>query len=473
MILSKKVEVSLFSMMRRKDYFISKGYDLDSFKKKVEQLPDRLFTNKDYTRIMVEINVDELSPTADVLVKVQCDYCNNVFETSYLILSLCEGKQPCPSCVPLKRKETNLKNYGVENPSQRQEIKDKKEKKSLEKYGTKNVLQANSIKEQIKQTNLERYGVENPQQNKDIQDKTKQTNLKVYGTENPMQNKNVIGKARKTNIGKHDSLTFLDGVTWRKSKYNDMISYFIYLGYDVVSSIFEFVNQDVSKEYAIKLKCKECKNEFQVKVNRLFHYDEGNIKCPFCNHNHTNSREEDRLYAFIRSIYSGEIVRNNRNILSSKKEIDIYLPELKLGIEYNGLYWHSEVFRKIDKHYHYDKMRDAESNGIKLFFIWSHEWKTERSKIEFILKQLLSDSTKFLSNKPYVLLDLRFPFLESYLKNGYQIVQEFPPESFLIQNGKFIGSEINYDLTRPEDFTKLGYDRVWNCGKVLLGKGRL
>ena len=44
---------------------------------------------------------------------------------------------------------------------------------------------------------------------------------------------------------------------------------------------------------------------------------------------------------FITSIYPGEIQTSVRNVIP-KGEIDIYLPELKIGIEYNGLYWHSE-----------------------------------------------------------------------------------------------------------------------------------
>ena len=39
------------------------------------------------------------------------------------------------------------------------------------------------------------------------------------------------------------------------------------------------------------------------------------------------------------------IILHDRNILNGK-EIDIFIPKLKIGVEYNGLYWHSEANSK-------------------------------------------------------------------------------------------------------------------------------
>ena len=59
-----------------------------------------------------------------------------------------------------------------------------------------------------------------------------------------------------------------------------------------------------------------------------------------------------------------ECERNNRSILNGK-EIDIYVASLKLGIEYNGVRWHSEQFGK-DKNYHIDKLNKCNEQGINL-----------------------------------------------------------------------------------------------------------
>lgn len=56
--------------------------------------------------------------------------------------------------------KTNISKYGVKNPSQSTEIKNKKINSALKKYGCTNVFQADEIKKKSKQTMLEKYGVE-------------------------------------------------------------------------------------------------------------------------------------------------------------------------------------------------------------------------------------------------------------------------------------------------------------------------
>lgn len=60
-------------------------------------------------------------------------------------------------------------------------------------------------------------------------------------------------------------------------------------------------------------------------------------------------------------------------------ELDIYIPELRLAIEYNGAYWHSEIFRPID--YHVKKTEYCELQGIKLIQIFDHEWAVRKQQI--------------------------------------------------------------------------------------------
>jgi hypothetical protein len=70
------------------------------------------------------------------------------------------------------------------------------------------------------------------------------------------------------------------------------------------------------------------------------------------------------------------------------KEIDLYIPSLKLGIEYNGLYWHSDKFRE-DKAYHLKKRELAESKGIKLIQVNSDEWILKKDIVKSIIKNQL------------------------------------------------------------------------------------
>ena len=90
--------------------------------------------------------------------------------------------------------------------------------------------------------------------------------------------------------------------------------------------------------------------------------------------------KENELVNIIKSFYKGEILENNNTLLDGK-EIDIYLPNLKLGIEFNGNYWHCDKLKEIS--YHKNKSLFAESKGIRLIHIWEWEWSQKSD----ILKQ--------------------------------------------------------------------------------------
>ena len=83
--------------------------------------------------------------------------------------------------------------------------------------------------------------------------------------------------------------------------------------------------------------------------------------------------------------------QHNREILNGM-EIDIFIPPLKLGIEYNGLRWHSEEFGK-DHRYHLDKLNKCNEKGIRLIQIFEDEWINHREICESKLKQICGLNT--------------------------------------------------------------------------------
>ena len=77
-------------------------------------------------------------------------------------------------------------------------------------------------------------------------------------------------------------------------------------------------------------------------------------------------------------------IMNDRKTLGGH-EIDILIPEHNLGIEFNGNYWHSEVFK--DKLYHQQKTIAAKNKGINIVHIFEYElW--DEDKAELILNVL-------------------------------------------------------------------------------------
>ena len=97
-----------------------------------------------------------------------------------------------------------------------------------------------------------------------------------------------------------------------------------------------------------------------------------------------SSSQEQEIYDFIKEIYEDPIIRNFR---SKNMEIDIYIPDLKLGIEFNGLYWHSEKYKAKD--YHYKKKLYCSENEINLLTIWEDDWKNKKNIIKSIIKNKL------------------------------------------------------------------------------------
>ena len=101
-----------------------------------------------------------------------------------------------------------------------------------------------------------------------------------------------------------------------------------------------------------------------------------------------DGKPEDEIVSLFSEI---EHQQHNREILNGM-EIDIFIPPLKLGIEYNGLRWHSEEFGK-DHRYHLDKLNKCNEKGIKLIQIFEDEWINHREICESKLKQICGLNT--------------------------------------------------------------------------------
>ena len=115
--------------------------------------------------------------------------------------------------------------------------------------------------------------------------------------------------------------------------------------------------------------------------------------CTVCNPiGDSKSIKEKVLYEYIKNIYSGDVISGYRDGL----EIDIYLPELKLGFEFNGLYHHSNKF-KVNKNYHLDKTNHFKDRGIRIIHICEDDYNNRLDIVRSQIKNLigLSDEKIF------------------------------------------------------------------------------
>lgn len=100
--------------------------------------------------------------------------------------------------------------------------------------------------------------------------------------------------------------------------------------------------------------------------------------CPSCGVHNSNGEKE--IYEYVCGLVGRENVeRHNRSILNGK-EIDIFIPKLNIGIEYNGCIWHSTKFNK-DKNYHLNKMLDCGKKGVSLIQIFEDEYLKSKNVV--------------------------------------------------------------------------------------------
>jgi hypothetical protein len=182
----------------------------------------------------------------------------------------------------------------------------------------------------MKSNNLLKYGKEFTLQVKEVRDDIDKTNLENYGG-HPLRNDRV---RRATMILSGDP-------SYKKYDGNNMSTFI-------------------------------CNNKHEYSISSSNWHSREKIgvnKCTVCYPiGNSRSIKEEELYKFIESKYNGEIIKSYRD----KLEIDIYLPELKIGFEFNGIYWHSDKYK--DKSYHLDKTKYFKERGIRIIHIWEDDW---------------------------------------------------------------------------------------------------
>lgn len=282
--------------------------------------------------------------------------------------------------VKNKKKNTCIEKYGSEIPLKNEKIKEKIKIKLKEK-GVDNVSQLNSVKEKVKETNLKKYGVEYISQ-LDI-NKDKLSNYMKYNSKKIHDAKNESIKLSIKNKIKDYNLDFLEIV--------DTSLYSLY--------------------------CNNCKKEFVIHKTTLNdRLNNKNIICTSCNPIYSYSDGQNQLFEFIKDNYNGTIIKNDRTLI--KKELDIYLPELNLAFEYNGLYWHSEVYKETN--YHLDKTNDCLKKGIRLIHIWEDDWLYKNEIVKSIIFNLLGKSNKIGARKCEIKIVNNKEYMDFVDKNHLQ-----------------------------------------------------
>lgn len=277
-----------------------------------------------------------------------------------------------------KRKNTNRQKYGVDFVSQTTDVKDK----IKEIFSNKTQADWDNRYEKSKQTKLKKYGDE---KFNNIE-KTKQT-IQSNIEQDPNFWHKVAAKRKQTFINKYgiDCALKLEK-NKDKIKRSHIIKSFNehILNNENVEPLFDAEYYVQHRFNDLKWKCKICGDEFTAKSGDQMYFP---ARCLKCHPLHEPvSRPEKELTEFIKSIYSGEIIENNRTILKPN-ELDVYIPNLNLAFEMNGLLWHSEEMGTLSN-YHLSKTERCEAIGIRLIHISEAEWRCKQNLIKSRIKSL-------------------------------------------------------------------------------------
>lgn len=226
------------------------------------------------------------------------------------------------------------------------DVRLKKENAYLEKYGVVNPSKSNVVVAKIQKTFEERYGG-NPFVIEEFKKKIKETNLLKYGTESPLSK----GSSIRKRINEKIIQNFLE-------KYKHL----------------EIIEVDENKGGFAKIRCKKCLGVFEISKWNLYQrtkFEFVTNLCTICNPiGFSNNSEIENFVRTVLEEMGLEFEEGNRKILEGK-EIDFFIPSKNIGIEVNGIFWHSEIFKEPG--YHIDKTNLAERKGIRLIQIFEDE----------------------------------------------------------------------------------------------------
>jgi hypothetical protein len=286
----------------------------------------------------------------DIITPILCEECNinpvkyNIPRKRYLVFCSKECASKSKN-VKDKRKSTMTLRYGADNPAKIDEFVDKRKSTMTLRYGSEHALQSSELRKKFVETCIKNHGVMYPQQSSEVRKKTIKNNIKKYGKANPTQ-KHIS----------NEIFEILDNKNWLINEHHtkNLPLYRIAEKLDISSSLIE----SYFKKHNIEIK-------------------------------QQNSYAEIEIISFIKENCQGTILENNRTIIKPF-ELDIVLPELKIAIEYCGLYWHSNVYK--DKKYHTNKLKMCNEVGYRLITIFEDEWIYKQDIVKNKLLMVIGES---------------------------------------------------------------------------------
>lgn len=281
----------------------------------------------------------------------------------------------------------------------------KKELRSIINKQSSKKIDWKDMKEKISATSMEKYGVDHPLKSQEIRERQLDTIEKKWGKRHALQNKELQDKRKKTCENRHQTLDFFHNenakatnlerygneIPMRNSTVANKVSRGVIETKTAALieklSSFKIEVIEIDSTYC-SYKCISCGKETSKATRQYVNIITklGQTPCEKCNpRNSFRSGFENEVFEFVRNCTELEIHMNRKYIKG--REVDIIIPELKLAIDCNGVYWHSEIYRAGN--HHIEKKKVIESQGYKFIQIWEDDWRSPL-KNEIVKSRILN-----------------------------------------------------------------------------------
>lgn len=335
-----------------------------------------------------------------------CDQDRSILSTGLDFSNTCGDK----ACINHMRKttgiQTNLKKWGHEYPNQADEVKEKKKNTSMQRYGVEHYTQTEEYRlsakgisppDDVREKRADSLRKVFYERGKEIQQKRVETNIKRYGVEYTSQLPSNREKAKQTHIANHGT----HYLTSEKAK-RDRIAAFGCENYFATDEFKRRIKEHNQAKSGTNhhLQSNEMYQKLIDKDWLLAQYQDRTIVDIADEINTTPSTVWNylELYGVEVSIHAAdkvsfgereicqyldslevEYLTSVRDVISPL-ELDIYVPDRKIAIEFNGIYWHTDRFR--DKKYHQNKALRCMERGIQLIHVWEDDWHRNRDVVK-------------------------------------------------------------------------------------------
>jgi len=332
---------------------------------------------------------------------------SKIKERIYCVLNNISIVPTCKHCnvnpVSFLGPATGYRDYcSVKCSSNSQEKKEQIVSTNISKYGTKTPAESDIVRQKTVDTLTTRYGsgITSTQQVPKIRQKTIQSNIERYGS--PYYTNSRTGKEtiNQTHLERYDNVRFtqtdegkLQFIKTCNLKYNRDHHKQKHISLDTLALLNdpEWLTTQHKNNKQTQDSIAKTLGVSPKTINQRFH--DFNIESL----HFYQSKGEQELSQFITDNYDGEVILRSRSIISPL-ELDIYLPDLKLAIEYSGIYWHSENNGK-DKNYHINKLNMCTILGIRLIQVYDVEWNKKQDIVKSRILHALGKSKQIYARK--------------------------------------------------------------------------